>query len=168
MQRRFRMYTVLSVVGLAVLITSSCGSNTMSLDEHKAMSKRALQLWAGGNSETLEAVFTQNYINHQEPDVERGVSAKDLSAYEALLKGHHQAFPDSKVKILTQIAEDDLVATRWQFTATQTGEFEGLAPSNKEVTWTGIQIDRFEHGKIAESWVDWDKYRLFAQLGLVK
>ncbi len=140
----------------------------MSLDEPKAMSKRAQQLWVSDNSEKLEAIFTQSYINHQEPDVEGGVSAKDLSAYEALLKGYHHAFSDSKVRILTQIAEGDLVATRWQFTATQTGEFEGLAPSNKEVTWTGIQIDRFENGKIAESWVDWDKYRLFAQLGLVK
>ena len=79
----------------------------MSLDEHKAMSKRALQLWAGDNSETPEAILTQDYINHQESDVERGVSAKDLSAYEALLKGHHQAFPDSKVTILTQIAEGE-------------------------------------------------------------
>ncbi len=36
-----------------------------------------------------------------------------------------------------------------------------LAPTNKEVTWTGVSIDRFENGKIVESWVDWDKYRLF-------
>jgi hypothetical protein len=27
--------------------------------------------------------------------------------------------------------------------------------------------DRVEHGRIAESWVDWDKYRLFKALGLL-
>ena len=69
---------------------------------------------------------------------------------------------------MLQIAERYLVATRWQFTATQTGDFMDLAPTNKEVTWTGVQIDRFENGKIVESWVNWDMYRLFEGLGLVK
>ena len=44
----------------------------------------------------------------------------------------------------------------------------GLPPTGTEITWTGVQIDRFEDGKIVESWVDWDKYRLFQGLGLVK
>ncbi len=48
------------------------------------------------------------------------------------------------------------------------GSVSKVSRQAKEVTWTSIQIDRFENGRIAESWVDWDKYRLFAQLGLVK
>jgi hypothetical protein len=36
------------------------------------------------------------------------------------------------------------------------------------VTWTGVQIDRIADGKIVESWVDWDKYRLFETLGFLK
>jgi len=69
------------------------------------------------------------------------------------------------VRILLQIAEGDLVATRWQFTAIQTGEYLGHPPTGKEATWTGVQIDRFGDGRIVESWVDWDKFRLFEQLG---
>jgi hypothetical protein len=30
------------------------------------------------------------------------------------------------------------------------------------------QIDRIADGKIVESWVDWDKYRLFETLGFLK
>ena len=69
---------------------------------------------------------------------------------------------------MIQIAEGYQVATRWEFTATHTGDFIGAAPTGKQIIWTGVQIDRFEDGKIVESWVDWDKYRFLEGLGLVK
>ncbi|MCP3940708.1 MAG: ester cyclase [Desulfobacteraceae bacterium] len=96
------------------------------------------------------------------------VSQKSLKQWEKLVDDYHNSFSNSKVRILNQIAEANFVATRWEFTATQTGEYMGLAPTNKRVTWTGVEIDRFAQDKIAESWVDWDKYRLFHELGLIK
>ena len=140
----------------------------MSLEDNKAMARRANGIWASGNAEKFEDIFTVDYVNHQDPDVAGGVSAKDLAVYKDLLAGYHAAFSNSRNEILMQIAEGVMVATRWRFTAVQTGDYQGLAPTNKEVTWTGVQIDRFENGKIAESWVDWDKYRLFEELGVVK
>lgn len=69
--------------------------------------------------------------------------------------------------MLTQIAEGDRVATHWTLTATHTGDFLGIAATEKKATWSGVEIDRFEEGKIVESWVDGDKYRFLEQLGLV-
>jgi hypothetical protein len=40
------------------------------------------------------------------------------------------------------------------------------ARTGKQIAWTGAQIDRFEGGKIAETWVNWDKSTMFQQLGL--
>jgi predicted ester cyclase len=140
----------------------------MSLDDNKAMARRANAIWASGNSDRLEDIFTDGYVNHQEPDIEGGVSAKNLQVYKELLARYHSTFSGSRNEVLMQIAERDWVATRWRFWATKTSEDPGVQPTGKEVTWTGIQIDRFENGKIAESWDDWDKYSLFAQLGRVK
>ena len=67
-----------------------------------------------------------------------------------------------------QVAEGDLVATRWRLTATHTGDFVGIASTNKESTWTGVSTDRFENGKIVETWVNWDKYSFLEGLGLAK
>jgi len=139
----------------------------MSIDDNKAMARRANALWATGEAENFDDIFTDGYQNHQEPYVAGGTSAVSLSEYKKLLAGYHAAFSNSRNEILSQVAEGDLVATRWRFTAVQTGEYQGLAATNKEASWTGVQIDRLENGKIAESWVDWDKYGLFAQLGLV-
>lgn len=140
----------------------------MSLNEQKALSRRALEMWASSNADRPDEIFAGTYVNHQEPSVEGGVKALSLAQWKDLVSGYHESFSNSRVAILLQIAEGDLVATRWQLTATQTGEFLGLAPTDKEATWTGVQTDRFENGKIAESWVNWDMYRLFAALGLVK
>ena len=123
-------------------------------------------MWASDNTDTPERVFTDDYINHQESDAKGGVTALNLEAWKDLVADYHDAFTDSDVVLVMQIAEGDLVATRWEFTATHSGDYMGAAPTNKRLTWTGIQIDRFDNGRIAESWVDWDKYRLFQGLGL--
>ncbi len=139
----------------------------MSIHDMKETSIHSLNMWASGSSGQPENIFADGYLNHQEPDVEGGVSTKDLEAWKALVCDYHGSFSDSRVTILLQIAEGDYVATRWEFTATHTGEFMGLAPTGKDITWTGIQIDRYKDGKIVESWVNWDKFRFFEGLGLV-
>ena len=140
----------------------------MSIDDHKEMSRSALGMWASNNSDRPEDIYVKNYINHQEPDVEGGVSDKSLEAWKELVSAYHKSFSNSKVLVLMQIAEGDLVATRWEITATHTGDFMGLVSTGKQAIWTGVQIDRFEDGKIVESWVNWDKYRFFEGLGLMK
>jgi len=139
----------------------------MSFDEMKALARRSLQMWASGNSDNPDEVFAPGYVNHQEPDAEGSVKSVDLAEWKDIVAECHSAFSDFQVEVLTQLGEGDLVASRWQFAATQTGPYLGHPPSGKRAVWTGIQIDRFENGKIVESWVDWDKYRLFAALGFL-
>ena len=43
----------------------------------------------------------------------------------------------------------------------------GVAPTGKQYTYGGISIDRVKDGQIVESWVNWDKFDLFQELGLV-
>ncbi len=140
----------------------------MSLDEHKALSRRAILMWGSNNRDRPEALFAESYTNHQESDVEGGVTARGLEDWKALVAGYHESFSKSDAVVDMQIAEGDLVATRFVFTATNTGVFLERAPTGQRITWTGVQIDRFENGKIVESWVDWDKYTFFQGLGLVK
>lgn len=148
--------------------TAQAAAQTASLDDEKELSRRAIEMWASDTFDMADETFAENYVNHQEPDVEGGIKGLDLTAWKDLAGPFHSAFPDAAVEILMQFGEGDLVATRWQFTATQTGTYMDLAPTGKEITWTGAQIDRFEDGKIVETWVNWDKYRMFEELGLVK
>ncbi len=153
--------------GALVANTTKSGDQMMSA-RYKRLSRLSLAMWVSGNSVKPERVFAQNYVNHQIPSIKGGVAAENLNEWEALVADYHKSFSNSKVRILTQIYENNLVATRWQLTATQTGTYMGLAPTGKRVSWSGIEIDRFDqNNKIAESWVAWDMYDMFSQLGLI-
>lgn len=139
----------------------------MSLQDHKQTSQRILSMWSSDSADRPEDLVAEGYVNHQEPYVEGGCKALDLAGYKELVRHYRAAFSDSHVSISMQAAEGDLVATHWEVTATHTGEFAGSPATQKTVTWTGIQIDRYEDGKAVESWVDWDRYGFLSGLGVL-
>ena len=65
------------------------------------------------------------------------------------------------------IAEGDKVVARWRSRATDQGEYMGIAPSGKEVEFTGISFYRIEGGKIAQSWNIENQLGLMRQIGVV-
>jgi steroid delta-isomerase-like uncharacterized protein len=82
-------------------------------------------------------------------------------------RGYRAAFPDLKITAEQVIADGDYVAIRWTARGTHKGDLFGIAPTGKQATATGISIDRWANGKIAESWVNWDTLGLLQQLGAV-
>ena len=147
---------------------SEVGVIDMSIEEQKELARRSLKMWESTNTDKPEEVFAANYVNHQEPFAKGGAKPVDLEGWKEIVRTNHRAYSDFKVQVLMQIAENDLVASRWRFSAKNTGEYLGHPATGRQVEWTGIQIDRIENGKIVESWVDWDKYRLFEELGFIK
>jgi predicted ester cyclase len=136
----------------------------MCLEDRKRVSRGLLELWASVHEGKPEDLVTPGYVNHQEPDVDGGISVKDLAEWKELLTAYHESFSNSTVRILMQVGEGDLVATRWEFTATNTGELLGEPATGRKTVWTGVAIDRFEGDRAAESWVSWDKYRFLEGL----
>src|SRR5918998_788646 len=78
------------------------------------------------------------------------------------------AFPDLEFTVDVVVAEDDLAATYWTATGTHSGEWQGIAPTDREVTWQGINIFRFECGQIVESWGTAAPLGLLRQFGAVE
>ncbi|MGW7265911.1 ester cyclase [Streptomyces sp. NPDC054842] len=61
-----------------------------------------------------------------------------------------RAFPDIRVTIEETIAEGDKVVSRNTVTGTHQGEYRGLAPTGRAVTYSEIFVFRFADGRIAE------------------
>jgi predicted ester cyclase len=64
----------------------------------------------------------------------------------------HRAFPDLRVTVEDVIAEGDKVVGRNSVTGTHQGEYMGIPPTGKSVTYNEIFIVRFVNGRIAETW----------------
>lgn len=69
------------------------------------------------------------------------------------------AFPDLKVEIERQVAENDLVTTHKKFHATHSGDFMGMPASGKTVVMEVMDIIRLNNGKFVEHWnvLDWQQ-----------
>jgi len=63
---------------------------------------------------------------------------------------------DFHVTIEDLIAKGDKVVARSTRTATHNGEWVGIAPTGKQVTWTYLTIYRIEEGKIVEEYGEGD------------
>jgi predicted ester cyclase len=61
-----------------------------------------------------------------------------------------RVFPDLKISIENQISEGEWVVTAYSVTGTFKEEWFGMKPTGKPITFTGVNVDRIQDGKIIE------------------
>ena len=78
------------------------------------------------------------------------------------------AFPDGSHRFDGFVAEGDRVAFGATWRATQTGEFQGMAPTGNTVEIVEMGMGRVENGKLAELWMLPDQAAMMQQLSGVR
>jgi predicted ester cyclase len=91
----------------------------------------------------------------------------DSEAWTRFLATFVTGFPDLRLTVEDAVGEGDLVAQRVRFEGTHTGEFQGLPPTNRRLSFSGLELNRFVDGRVAEHWFQLDALSLLQQLGLV-
>jgi steroid delta-isomerase-like uncharacterized protein len=74
------------------------------------------------------------------------------------------AFPDLEVTLTEVLAESDKVVIWYVARGTHLGEFEGIPPTGKRVSWMGADLLRIDGSKIAEGRFLDDSLGLLRQL----
>jgi len=114
------------------------------------------------NMAALEQFYSADWVCHpSSPGMPLG-----LDGMKQRMKDDYLALRDMQVILEDMVAEGDKVACRWTATATHKGKFMGVPPTNKQLTMTGIHIDRIAGGKIVETWNYSDVMGLMQQLGM--
>jgi steroid delta-isomerase-like uncharacterized protein len=108
---------------------------------------------------------TADYIAHAPASIEP--APLDFDGWTRFLSAFLEGFPDLHLKVQDAAADDEMVAQRILFTGTHTGVFQGLPPTNRQVTFGGLEINRMVDGKVAEHWFYLDQVTLLQQLGLL-
>ena len=136
----------------------------MSIEENKALVHRFFEeVWGKGNLAVADELLATNFVfNYGPPGV-----APDLKGYKQWVNMTCAGLADRQSTVEDQIAEGDKVVTRWTYRGTHKSELMGIAPTGKQVTVTGICIDRIVGGKIAEEWGEMDNLGMMQQLGVV-
>jgi ketosteroid isomerase-like protein len=111
-------------------------------DRNKAVARAVFEVWGSGELDRLDALVAGDVVHHDPYDRH---AADGLEGMKATIAANRERFPDLRLTVEDQVAEEDLVATRWAARMTD-------AASGREATLAGITIDRFAEGKIAEAW----------------
>jgi steroid delta-isomerase-like uncharacterized protein len=136
----------------------------MSIEDSKALARAAIAIWSTGDESKAADIFAANYRMHQHHDPE-GAGDLDLRGLLAFVTKFREAFPDLSDTIDMQVAEGDLVATRFTSVGTQSGAYHGIPAAGRRIAWTGTVIDRVRDGRIHESWGNWDMLGMLQQMG---
>jgi steroid delta-isomerase-like uncharacterized protein len=135
----------------------------MSIDDHKKVARRIFdEAWNRGNLAVLDECVHVDVVQH-----DPNAPASGIAAAREIISGYRAGFPDVRFTVDRMVGEGDQVAAHWTASGTNTGPLFGMPPTGKQVTVSGLAIDRFVDGKVKESWAHWDALGMFVQLGLL-
>jgi steroid delta-isomerase-like uncharacterized protein len=77
------------------------------------------------------------------------------------------AFPDLRFEVEQILASGESVVIRVHLTGTHKGNFRGIAPTNKGVSWRSCNVVEIRNGKMIWSRVYSDNASLLQQLGVL-
>ena len=79
-----------------------------------------------------------------------------------------KTYPDYKMKVIRQYVDGDYVISEFVMRGTHKGDFLGIAPTNKVLEITGVDIDKVIDGKIVEHGGATTTFETFWENGLIK
>jgi predicted ester cyclase len=132
-------------------------------EENKAAFRRIPEeIFNGGNLDLADEVVASDYIEHA-PTPPGWPSG--LEGFKMFVTTFRSAFPDLHYTVENSLAEGEMAAGNIIARGTHQGEFLGIAPTGREVTWRETHVGRFENGKLVEHWGNSDDLGLMQQIG---
>ena len=131
-------------------------------DKNVALVKRFFEeVWNKGNLSLVDEFLAPDFEDYnQPPGTPRG-----HKGYKASVNMFRTAFPDIQFTLDQVLAEDDRVAIRLTGRGTHKGNFMGIPPTGKQVSFGGMTFIHIQDGKVAERWGISDIPGLMQQLG---
>jgi predicted ester cyclase len=113
-------------------------------------------------SKTIDEVVEPDVLFHAPVPV----GASGIQALKQVMAVLLRVYPDLHLRVEDLIAEGEKVVGRTTVTGTHRGEYMGIEPTGKSVTYNEIFIFRFVNGQVAEIWGVVDVFSQLQQLGV--
>jgi steroid delta-isomerase-like uncharacterized protein len=119
-------------------------------EENKAIARRVYEIVSTGDFGRAKEIVDQDAPdNGLLPD---DPPAKPIDTFKETFSEARAGFPDLSVTVEDVMAEGDRVTARVVMRGTHQGEFQGFAPTGKQVEVRAIDMFRISNGKIVEHW----------------
>ena len=131
--------------------------------QNKAIFHRFIEAVNRGDEDALDALIQPGFVRHSQATAP--LTIESLEAFKVFLRQDRTTFPDLHMEKGLVIAEGDKVAAYMTLRGTQEGPVGPFPATGKPVSVPFLAMLRFEAGKIAEMWVEWDNLKMLKQLG---
>lgn len=135
----------------------------MSREDNISAQERFGEAINTGNLDVFDEVVAPGCVDH-DPAPGQGAGAE---GFRQFFTEFRTAFPDLAVEVEHLTATDDDVAIAYTASGTHQGPLLGHEATGKKMSVRGVQIGRFEDGRLVERWGSSDQISMLSQLGIV-
>lgn len=118
--------------------------------------RRLYEAFYAADDAAMDDLIGDDFVTHAP-----GGGTGNAVGWKAMAHQIADAVPDNRTEIDDILGTTDRVAVRYTSRGTHTGELFGVAPTGRALTTPGIEIYRFENGRIVECWGQYDMSELF-------
>lgn len=155
----FLITSIFCIAAVLPIASSKAGQEKTKLEQNRAIVRGYMtEIINKGNLDAFDGYFSDKVLFNNSPGVKQGLGG--------MLRSIRGAFPDYHLTIEDQIAEGDKVTTRVIFHGTHQGDYRGIAPTGKQIKYSGIAIDRIADGKVVEMWHVAETCAILQQIGV--
>lgn len=129
--------------------------------QNKAVSRRWIEVFNMRDDQAEAEVRAPEFVAHAPASLEpRPLTSEPWAGF---LAGFVEGFPDVLITVEGAVGDGDLVAQRLRFEGTHKGVFQGLPPTGRRVTFSGLDLNRHgEDGRVLEHRFNWTRFRSFS------
>lgn len=176
---------MLTIVAMAGMLLAACGGGGEHHDDaaakHAAMMKAdsaakaavaaqeataraAIGIFNGETSVDMETIMVADHVDHQQ---DPSITTTGIQGARDMLALVRTAYPDFKQEIEAMSTNGDRTYAHVHITGTNSGPWGAMPATGKAMDIMGVDIFRFQDGKIAEHWGYMEEMKMMVQLGLM-
>jgi len=136
---------------------------TIPMSEHDNLenAKRWGAAVNSGDFDTFDELVGPGCVDH-DPAPNQAQGAKGFKTFFGSLK---TAFPDATIAVEKLVQHGDFISLVYTLEGTHTGPFLGIPATGKHIKARGMQLARYENGKLVERWGSSNELGIVQQIG---
>lgn len=123
--------------------TMSSGKSSPMTEKNIAASHAISDAFSSGDPSRIDSVVASDFVDHTDH------GDKNRDSLKASIIMVHKMFPDSKMDLLKELADDEYVFSLMRFTGTSDGQM-GMPKGPYDMK--ALEVSKFKDGKAVEHW----------------
>jgi steroid delta-isomerase-like uncharacterized protein len=122
------------------------------------------EFWNQDQLDVADELYTDDHVYHDPNLPNLSAGPEGVKERGRIYKA---ALPGRVTEVHDWVVEEDRTLCFWTYRGAHHGPLGEIPPTGREAVIPGMHLCHYRDGRIAESWVMWDRLGFLEQLGLV-